>query len=111
MILAMIVGFFKCKLVFYQIIFPATTGAELSAIDLVRVLRNTRREGLIRSRIKGALVTRAPVLTFLDSHCESNVDWLQPLLARIKEVHFFLCGDDVSPNSRTTKLSCHRLST
>lgn len=42
--------------------------------------------GLIRSRVRGANTASASVLTFLDSHCEVNTDWLQPMIQRVKEV-------------------------
>ncbi|KAJ8270671.1 hypothetical protein GJAV_G00117850 [Gymnothorax javanicus] len=57
----------------------------LTKLPKVKCLRNERREGLIRSRVRGADAARAGVLTFLDSHCEVNKDWLPPLLQRIKE--------------------------
>lgn len=57
----------------------------LTRIPKVKCLRNDRREGLIRSRVRGADVATAAVLTFLDSHCEVNAEWLQPMLHRVKE--------------------------
>ncbi|XP_063097135.1 polypeptide N-acetylgalactosaminyltransferase 16 isoform X1 [Cavia porcellus] len=59
----------------------------LTRIPKVKCLRNDRREGLIRSRVRGADVAAAAILTFLDSHCEVNVEWLQPMLQRVKEDH------------------------
>lgn len=49
----------------------------------VRVIRNVEREGLIRTRSRGAQEALAEVIVFLDAHCEVNKNWLVPLLTPI----------------------------
>lgn len=42
---------------------------------LVRIVRNSRREGLIRARLQGWKAATAPVVGFFDAHVEFSTGW------------------------------------
>lgn len=57
----------------------------MTRMPKVRVLRTRKREGLIRTRLLGAAAAKGEVITFLDSHCEANVNWLPPLMGERRQ--------------------------
>ncbi|XP_037672773.1 polypeptide N-acetylgalactosaminyltransferase 9 isoform X2 [Choloepus didactylus] len=52
---------------------------------LVKIVRNSRREGLTRARLQGWKAATAPVVGFFDAHVEFSTGWAEPALARIRE--------------------------
>lgn len=49
----------------------------------VKIIRSSERLGLIRARILAASHAVGPILTFMESHMEATIGWLEPLLDRI----------------------------
>nr|XP_010962609.1 polypeptide N-acetylgalactosaminyltransferase 6 [Camelus bactrianus]XP_045379475.1 polypeptide N-acetylgalactosaminyltransferase 6 [Camelus bactrianus]XP_045379476.1 polypeptide N-acetylgalactosaminyltransferase 6 [Camelus bactrianus]XP_045379477.1 polypeptide N-acetylgalactosaminyltransferase 6 [Camelus bactrianus]XP_045379479.1 polypeptide N-acetylgalactosaminyltransferase 6 [Camelus bactrianus]XP_045379480.1 polypeptide N-acetylgalactosaminyltransferase 6 [Camelus bactrianus] len=64
-------------------------------LQVVKVVRQEERKGLITARLLGASVAQAEVLTFLDAHCECFHGWLEPLLARIAEDQTVVVSPDI----------------
>mmetsp|Transcript_70646 Transcript_70646/g.178128 ORF Transcript_70646/g.178128 Transcript_70646/m.178128 type:complete len:480 (+) Transcript_70646:112-1551(+) len=57
---------------------------ELTAMSSkVKVIALPERQGLIRAKMKGVEVAKAPVIVFMEGHCIVNRDWLPPLLERL----------------------------
>lgn len=55
----------------------------------VKIFRNKKRLGLMKSRIVGADAATGDTMTFLDAHIEATRGWLTPLLSEIKMNRFF----------------------
>ena len=57
----------------------------MSKISKVKIMRNEKREGLIRTRLSGVKAAKGQVIVVLDSHVEVYHNWLPPLLQPIVE--------------------------
>ncbi|XP_065325737.1 polypeptide N-acetylgalactosaminyltransferase 15-like [Pelmatolapia mariae] len=57
----------------------------VSHLDGVRLIRSTKRLGVGGCRTLGAARAVGEVLVFMDSHCECQKGWLEPLLERIAQ--------------------------
>ncbi|NXD50496.1 GLT15 acetylgalactosaminyltransferase, partial [Corvus moneduloides] len=55
----------------------------ISKLDGVKLIRSNKRLGVIRGRMLGAARATGDVLIFMDSHCECQKGWLEPLLDRL----------------------------
>ncbi|CEF68587.2 Glycosyltransferase 2-like domain-containing protein [Strongyloides ratti] len=54
-------------------------------MDIFKFYRSSQREGLIRAKVLASRHAEGDVLVFLDSHCEPNDRWLEPLLHEIQK--------------------------
>ncbi|XP_068567123.1 polypeptide N-acetylgalactosaminyltransferase 15-like [Cebidichthys violaceus] len=57
----------------------------VSHLDGVRLIRSTKRLGIGGCRTLGAARAAGEVLVFMDSHCECQKGWLEPLLERVAQ--------------------------
>ncbi|KAJ1134454.1 hypothetical protein NDU88_000906 [Pleurodeles waltl] len=70
-----------CKIAFDSLKEPLDT--YVKQLQIVKILRQVERKGLVSARLLGAAHAKGEVLTFLDAHCECWPGWLEPLLERI----------------------------
>ena len=56
---------------------------DVAKIPKAKLVRLTERVGLIQAKVEGVRRASGEVLVFMDSHCEVNDGWLEPLLDRI----------------------------
>lgn len=54
--------------------------------DLVDVVRNQKRRGLIGARLAGAQVATGEVMVFFDSHIEVNYNWVSRLGSKLGQI-------------------------
>ncbi|XP_044535555.1 probable polypeptide N-acetylgalactosaminyltransferase 8 [Gracilinanus agilis] len=54
---------------------------------LLTLIRHTKRKGIVSARLSGGQAATADVVVFLDGHTEVNVEWAEPILARIQKDH------------------------
>lgn len=55
----------------------------LSLLPKVKIIHNSKRVGLVVSRMNGFRASRAPIVIFLDAHTEVNDGWLEPTLSEL----------------------------
>lgn len=65
----------------------------MSHLSRVRLVRSARRLGVGGCRSLGASKAEGELLVFMDSHCECQKGWLEPLLQRVapdRSLFFFI---------------------
>ncbi|KAH0627346.1 hypothetical protein JD844_002938 [Phrynosoma platyrhinos] len=55
----------------------------ISKLSGVKLIRSSKRLGVIQGRMLGAARATGDVVVFMDSHCECHSGWLEPLLERL----------------------------
>ncbi|KAK6165372.1 hypothetical protein SNE40_022312 [Patella caerulea] len=68
----------------------------------VKIVRTSKREGLVRARIFGYEHAVGDVITYLDSHCECAEGWLEPLLSRVAENRTYVVWPLIDEIEKTT---------
>ncbi|KAK0052795.1 polypeptide N-acetylgalactosaminyltransferase 6 [Biomphalaria pfeifferi] len=75
----------------------------------VKIVRNTKQQGLIRARLLGFASSTAPVMVFLDSHIECFPDWSESILTRIGQNKKAVVFPNIPAiDAKTFQLLCYK---